>query len=175
MERFSREYKYFAKKSNHNECTLRSDRRKSLKLKIDKNVKMLILLQKYTVEGQSHFLTLQENREIIKKLERYVNERKYVTGYHMENYKFGNRYIANDAAIVADPGFDNSVVKIQSYSYLDMTENENLACSHLKTTINPNIDNFLVDYVESEKSNDSFNEYLKEAENMLQMKMSRNL
>ena len=51
---------------------------------------MLILLQKNTVKGQSRFLTLQENREIIKKLERYVNERKNLTGHHMENYKFGN-------------------------------------------------------------------------------------
>ena len=93
----------------------------------------------------------------------------------MENYKFGNSYIANDAAIVADPGFENSVVKIQSNNYLDMTENEKLACSRLKITINPNMDNFLVDYVESGKNNDSFNEYLKEAENMLHMRVNHNL
>ena len=136
---------------------------------------MLILLQKNTVKGQSRFLTLQENREIIKKLERYVNERKNLTGHHMENYKFGNSYIANDAAIVADPGFENSVVKIQSNNYLDMTENEKLACSRLKITINPNMDNFLVDYFESGKNNDSFNEYLKEAENMLHMRVNHNL
>ena len=130
---------------------------------------------KNTVKGQSRFLTLQENREIIKKLERYVNERKNVTGHHMKNYKFGNSYIANDVAILADPGFENSVVKIQSNNYLDMTENEKLACSRLKITINPNMDIFLVDYVESEKRNDSLNEHLKEAENMLQMRVNHNL
>ena len=47
-----------------------------------------------------------------KKLERYVNKRKKLTEYYMQNCTFGKKAISYDAAIVANPKFENAVVKI---------------------------------------------------------------
>ena len=56
-ESLSREYKHLAKVSNHNESTLRVNRSRSFKLKFENDVKMLIPIQKGTV---NRFLTLRE-------------------------------------------------------------------------------------------------------------------
>ena len=45
-----------------------------------------------------------------------------------------------------------------------MTDNEKRACSHLKVRSNPNINEYFVKYEDSETRNDSFSEYLKQAE-----------
>ena len=41
----------------------------------------------------------------------------------MQNYRFGKKYISDDAAIVADPEFENGVVKIQSNNHQDLADN----------------------------------------------------
>ena len=102
--------------------------------------------------------------EILKQLERLVNERKIVTGHCMQKYRFGKKCISNDAAIATDPEFEIRVVKIQSTNHQGMTDNENRACSHLNVMNNSNINEFFIEYEDSEKSNDSFSEYFKQVE-----------
>ena len=45
-----------------------------------------------------------------------------------------------------------------------MTDNEKRACSHLKVMSNSNINEYFIEYEDSEKGNESFSEYLKQAE-----------
>ena len=82
----------------------------------------------------------------------------------MQNCRFGKEYISDDTAIAADPEFENGVVKMQSNNHQDMTDNEKRACSHLKVMSNSNINESFIKYEDSEKSNYSFSEYLKQVE-----------
>ena len=41
----------------------------------------------------------------------------------MQYCRFGKKYISDDAAIVADPEFENGVVKIQSNNHQDLADN----------------------------------------------------
>ena len=88
-----------------------------------------------------------------------------MTGHYMQNCRFGKKYISDDATIVADPEFEKGVIKMQSSNHQHMTDDEKRNCSHLKVMNNSNSNKCFVEYQESEKINDSFSEYLKQAEN----------
>ena len=56
---FSREYKHLTKVINHKDITLNVDTSSSLRLKVEKDVKMMLPIQKATVKAQGCHFTLR--------------------------------------------------------------------------------------------------------------------